>query len=132
MDGLEVPQPLAGRRIEREQRVGEQIGACAVGAVEVRCAERSDIDGAARCIDRHAGQELAPPAVLNASGGQVSYPNSPGQESYGSPTDFAGAGVVRADMTGAEPVSSPTGTPIRTSLYATPGDVETRYVPLKS
>src|SRR6266852_9853200 len=76
-------------------------------------------------------QEFAPPAVLKASGGQVSYPYSAG---HGIVWKVQRILPVRASYArmcpGAEPSSSPTRVPqIKTSLYATPGDVETRYFP---
>ena len=72
--GLEVPEPLAGPRVERDQAVAEQIGALAVAAVEVvlRAAGR-DVDDAALRVDR-----LLAPVVGAADGlprvrrGQVS------------------------------------------------------------
>ena len=50
MDGLEVPQALAGARVEREQAVAEQVRADAVGAVEI--------------VGRRAGREVGDAALL--------------------------------------------------------------------
>ena len=57
MDHLEVPQALAGARIEREQAIAEQIRAGAIRAVEVvlRAGGRG-VDDAALLVDR----KLAP------------------------------------------------------------------------
>ena len=54
MDGLEVPQPLAGLRLEREDAVGKQILSDAIRAVEVVVGRSErDVDDAARFVDRH-------------------------------------------------------------------------------
>src|SRR2546422_1371274 len=75
-------------------------------------------------------QELAPPAVWKASGGQVSYQNSADQGIVWNVQRILPVRASYARMCpGAEPASSPTRVPqIKTSLYATPGDVETRYL----
>ena len=54
MHRLEVPEPLAGARVEREEAVGEEILADAIRAVEV-VVRRSgrDVDDAAFFVDRH-------------------------------------------------------------------------------
>ena len=53
MDHLEVPQALAGARIQRQQRIGKQVVAFTVAAVEIvaRCPQRKICD-AAFLIDR--------------------------------------------------------------------------------
>ena len=55
MDGLIVPLALAGRRVEREDAVGEQIAAFSEAAVEVigRRARRRE-HPAALLVDRDA------------------------------------------------------------------------------
>ena len=80
VDHLEMPEPLAGAGVEGEQAVAEEVGALPVGAVEVvfRTGGR-EVDDAALFVDRELAQTLAPPTVFQASGGQVSSPNSPGR-----------------------------------------------------
>ena len=70
---LEVPQALAGARIERDDRRAEQVGADAIGAVEVvgGRAERN-VGDAARASMVISPQLLTPPMYFQASFGQVS------------------------------------------------------------
>ena len=105
---LEMPEPLAGAGIEREQAIAEEIGAFAVGAVKiVRSASRSGH----RAMPRFSSiaispQTLAPPAYFQASFGQVSYPNSPGRGMvWKVQTMLAGADVVGADVAGRRAVA---------------------------
>src|SRR5206468_3317109 len=52
--GLEMPQPLPGRRIECDERVREQVGAGAGATIEVRRRRtRGDEHDAPPLIDRH-------------------------------------------------------------------------------
>ena len=75
MDRLEVPDALAGRGVEREQRVREQVVAETIGAVEVggRRSGRHVDDAARRRRRPCPAQLLAPPLYVHASVGQVSY-----------------------------------------------------------
>src|SRR4051794_5757168 len=53
MNHLEVPQPLSGSRIERQQAIGEQVGAGTVGAVKVVLgAGRGSVHYAPLLVDR--------------------------------------------------------------------------------
>ena len=54
MDRLEMPQPLARARVEREQAIGEEVRAVPIGAVEVvRRRAGRDVDDAPVLVDRH-------------------------------------------------------------------------------
>ena len=73
MDALEVPEALAGGGVEGQERVGVEIVAEAVGAVEVGGRRAGgDVDDAAFESTAMPGQLLAAPAVFQASLGQVS------------------------------------------------------------
>jgi hypothetical protein len=52
VNDLEVPQPLAGARVEREQRVAEQVVARPVAAVEIEPRRSGRDEGDARSRDR--------------------------------------------------------------------------------
>ena len=99
---LEMPDPLAGRRVEGEQGVGEEVGAHAVAAVEV---------GGGRA----GGDEHQPPLVVHRHarpvvGGADAEPRvrRPGvvavlagmRDGAEDPPDLAGAGVECADVPG--------------------------------
>ncbi len=69
VDGLVVPQPPAGRRVERQQRVGVEVVAEAVGAVEIGGGRSGrHEDDAARRVDRHAGPVVGAAAGLARAG----------------------------------------------------------------
>ena len=65
MDGLEMPQALAGACVEREQTVGEKVGAVPIRAVEV-VGRRSgwDIDDATFIVDGHLTPVVRAAGVL--------------------------------------------------------------------
>src|SRR5436190_10998730 len=54
MNGLEMPEPLAGTRVKGEDAVGEQVLADAIRAVEIVIGRSEwNVDDAARIVDRH-------------------------------------------------------------------------------
>ena len=59
VDHLKVPQAFARTGIEREERIGEQIGAFAIGAIEVvlRAGGRR-VDDTARFVDRKLAPDI--------------------------------------------------------------------------
>ena len=99
---LEVPQPLAGARVERDDRRAEQVGADPVGAVEVvgGRAER-DVGDAARGVDRHlapvVGAADVLPRVLRPGVVAELAGTRHGMER---PHELAGQDVVGADVAG--------------------------------
>ena len=65
MDDLVMPQPFARAGVEREQAVAKEVGADAVGAVEVvgrRTGRR--VNDAARSSRLMSPQTLMPPTLL--------------------------------------------------------------------
>src|ERR1019366_8265026 len=55
-DSLEVPDTLAGIGMERQQGIGEEVVARAVGAVEIAGGgSGGDVEDSALRVDRHAG-----------------------------------------------------------------------------
>jgi hypothetical protein len=68
--GLEVPEPLPGRRVQRQQGVGVEVVAEAVGAVEIGGGRPGrHEDDAARHVDRHAGPVVGAAAGLAPADG---------------------------------------------------------------
>src|SRR5438876_12081962 len=72
MHHLEMPQALAGAGIERQQAVAEEIGAAAIGAIEVVLrARRGGVDDAALFVDREFAPDIrsadALPRILGPS-----------------------------------------------------------------
>ena len=65
MHGLEMPEPFAGARVERQQAVGEEIRAVPIRAVEI-VGRRSgrDVDDAALLVDRHRAPVVRAAGVL--------------------------------------------------------------------
>ena len=72
MHSLEVPQELAGVGVDGEQRVGVEVVADAVAAVEVHhSGARGRVDDAALLVERHAGPVIGGAGGLPRIGGQV-------------------------------------------------------------
>src|SRR5215470_13438532 len=72
MRRLEVPHAPAGRRIESEQTVGEQVVAGTVGAVEIADRRpRRDVNDAALLIEREAAPAVGGAGILPAIGGPI-------------------------------------------------------------
>jgi hypothetical protein len=68
-----VPRALARARAQRDDRVRVEVRATTVAApVVVGRRSRPEEDEAAARVEREAAQAFAPPAVFQASGGQVS------------------------------------------------------------
>src|SRR5271169_5057247 len=95
-----MPDAFSGGGIQRQQAVGEQVVAGAVGAVEIAGgAAGGDVDDAALEIDRHAGpvvggagvgpRVLGPGIVAELTGAR---------DGVELPTKLAGAGVVGANV----------------------------------
>ncbi len=101
--GLEVPDALAGGRIERDQRIAEQVVAMPVGAVEVLVAHAArgqrHEHHAARRVERHAGPVVGPhralPGVLRPALVALLAGVGNGMED---PAHFPAAHIVGADM----------------------------------
>ncbi len=102
VDALEVPEALAGVGVEGEERVGEEIVADAIAAVEIHDGGAGwCVDDAVFGVEGHAG-----PVVGGASGlPGVGRPGA-GAEFAGArdgaeaPDELAGADVVGADVAG--------------------------------
>jgi hypothetical protein len=78
-DDLEMPEPFARRRVQGQQRIGEEVVAHAVRPVEVRGRRTGrDVDDAAALVGAMPGQLFAPPLTVQDSFDHVSCPNSPG------------------------------------------------------
>ena len=102
MHRLEVPDPFAGRGIEREQRVGEEVGTQPIAAVKIgRGRAGRDVDEAAGSIHRHARPRVRAARCLVGVGwpGIVSEFARPRNGMEG-PADLAGARIVGAYVTG--------------------------------
>src|SRR5205807_418686 len=96
-----MPEPPAGRRVEREQRVREQVGAGPIATVEVgRGRAGRDEDDAPRGIDCHAGPGIGATSLLEglARPGVVAEFGRPGNRVEG-PTSCSRARIIRADVT---------------------------------
>ncbi len=111
MDGLEVPQPLAGFRIEGDEAVAEQVVAETVAAVEVeaRCAEW-DVRDAASFVDR----QLAPVVDAAAVGERGLGPGLGADFAFlghavERPRELAGPHVVGVRVAGARDVGRAAG-----------------------
>ncbi len=101
MDALEVPDSLAGVRVERQQSVGVEIVADAVCTVEVvDGGARGDVDDAALFIERHAGPVVGGagdlPCVLRP---RLVARFSRTGDGVKDPAEFAGMHVVGANVT---------------------------------
>ena len=73
-----MPEPLAGPGVNRDERVGEQVVALAIAAVEVvaRTPEPEKCD-AVLLIDGELAPVVPAAATFQWPSGHVSYPNSP-------------------------------------------------------
>src|SRR5579864_6130074 len=102
LHGLKMPDALAGRGLQSDQRVGEQIVAQTVGSVEIegRRAGRHE-DQAALFIHAHARPVVRRAAVFPGVLGPGFIPEFAGMRNgVKAPANFSGADVERADVAG--------------------------------
>ena len=100
MHRLEMPEAPPGRRVESEERVGEQVGSDAVAAVEIGGRRTSrDVDDAALRVHGHARPRVGAARGLPRVGrpGVVTEFTRPRNRVEG-PANRAGAHVERAHI----------------------------------
>ena len=102
VDRLKMPHALAGVGLQREQRVGEQVVALAIRAVEIECRRTGgDEDQAALFVEAHAGPVVGRADVLPGVLGPGVVAEFAGMRNgVERPADLAGADVVGADVAG--------------------------------
>ena len=107
MHVLEMPQPLARSRVEREQAVGKEIRANPIGAVEiVRARSGGKVRNAARGIDRDLAPRVRAADVLPRVLWPGVVPELTGmRHCVKLPHEFAGDDVVGAEIAGRRQVA---------------------------